>query len=203
MQLAEFALGPLETNSFLLHDEQRAVCIDVGGDPDEVLAYLSRNKLTLTHILITHLHFDHVLGAASLQKATQATLYCNHRDLPMLERQNYGGMFPPITPFSYSDLDEGPLPLPVAECSVLATPGHSPGSLSYYFAEAGVLFDGDVLFRQSIGRTDFYEGDFRTLAESIRNKIYTLPDSTRVCPGHGPSTSVRAEKISNPFVPGL
>jgi glyoxylase-like metal-dependent hydrolase (beta-lactamase superfamily II) len=203
MQLAEFALGPLETNSFLLHDAQRAVCIDVGGDPDEVLIYLSRRKLTLTHILITHLHFDHVLGAAALQKATRAELYCNERDLPMLDEKYYSDMFPSIPPFAYSNLDEGALSLSGWECAVLATPGHSPGSLSYYFADAGVLFDGDVLFCQSIGRTDFYKGDFKTLAESIRKKIYTLPDSTRVYPGHGPSTSVRAEKLSNPFVSGL
>lgn len=202
MELAEFALGPLETNCFLLHDDKKAAAIDVGGDPEEMLDYLNRRGLTLTHILLTHLHFDHVLGAGTLQEVTQARTLCNERDLPLLRGQNFSGMFPPIASFTQENLDEGPLKLLGQNCSVLATPGHTPGSLSYYFPDMGLFFGGDVLFARSVGRTDLQGGDTRLLMRSIKEKIYTLPESTRVYPGHGPATSVGEEKRANPFVRG-
>lgn len=202
MQLVEFPLGPLETNSFLLHAGNEAVMIDAGGDPSAVLDYLADNRLKLTHILITHLHFDHVLGVAALQKATGAKAYCSERDFPLLEGQlNSVGMgFPPVDKFESENLDESVLDILGTQCRVLATPGHSPGSLSYYFENIDSIFGGDVLFYRSVGRTDFPGGNTATLMESIKTKIYSLPDHTKVYPGHGPDTTVELEKKSNPFV---
>ncbi len=201
MQLAEFALGPLETNSYLLHNGRGAVMIDVGGNPREVLDYLAASKLTLTHILITHLHFDHVLGVGALAEATGAKAWCSERDVPLLEGQLMRGSgFPPVPHFERNDLDEGILKVLDEEITVLATPGHSPGSLSYYVPAMDSLFGGDVLFYRSVGRTDFPGGDAPTLMSSIKNKIYTLPEHTRVYPGHGPDTTVALEKKHNPFV---
>ncbi|MDR2502925.1 MAG: MBL fold metallo-hydrolase [Deltaproteobacteria bacterium] len=202
MHLVEFALGPLETNCFLLHNKQEALAVDVGGDPGHMLAYLKKNALSLKLILITHLHFDHVLGAADLQDATGATLHCSALDLPLLEAQNsLAYMFPPVRPFRHTPMSEGELTRLDEPCRVFATPGHSPGSMSYHFPRLGALFCGDVLFYNSVGRTDFEGGNSAVLARSIREKIYTLPEETKVYPGHGQTTSVRVEKRTNPFVP--
>ncbi|MCL1915825.1 MAG: MBL fold metallo-hydrolase [Desulfovibrionaceae bacterium] len=200
MRLVEFALGPLETNCFLLHDEQEAVIIDVGGDPSPMLTYLRKNKLALSRILLTHLHFDHVLGVAALQEATKAEAYCSPRDWGLLEGQNLSGYIPSVRLFRHSDLDEGKLQLLGEDCRVLATPGHSPGSLSYYVPSLQALFGGDVLFYNSIGRTDFEGGNSAVLSRSIREKFYTLPGDTKVYTGHGQTTSIQWEKSTNPFV---
>jgi glyoxylase-like metal-dependent hydrolase (beta-lactamase superfamily II) len=112
-----------------------------------------------------------------------------------------GGQFglPRITPFEYQKLVPGETEFLGLKCHVLATPGHAPGSLSFHFPEAGVVFVGDLLFARSIGRTDFQGGDLDLLRNSVQEKIFTLPPDTVVYPGHGPATTVGAEKAHNPF----
>jgi glyoxylase-like metal-dependent hydrolase (beta-lactamase superfamily II) len=107
---------------------------------------------------------------------------------------------PPTPPFSYENLEEGELSLAGERCVVLATPGHTPGSLSYYFPDSGLLFAGDVLFYRSLGRTDLPGGDTATLFASIRDKLFALPPETRVLPGHGIPTSIGDERDNNPYV---
>jgi glyoxylase-like metal-dependent hydrolase (beta-lactamase superfamily II) len=105
-----------------------------------------------------------------------------------------------VTPYAYTGLSEGALPLLGSSCVVLAVPGHTPGGLAFYFPGAKALFSGDALFYRSIGRTDFPRGDTDTLLHSIRSKILTLPEETTVYPGHSEQTSVGDEKRNNPFV---
>lgn len=199
MELAVFNLGPLATNSYLLHNGKEAVMIDVGGEPHEVLKYLKEKGLALKEILVTHMHFDHVLGVTALAEATGAAVRANSRDSYLLGEQGMG--FPAIPKdFKYSGLDEGKIEVLGQECLVLSTPGHTQGSLSYYFPELGALFCGDVLFYRSVGRSDFPGGNTETLMNSIRNKLYTLPDETTVYPGHDLETSIGGEKSSNSFV---
>lgn len=203
MQIAEFHLGPLETNCFIIHNASEALAVDPGGPPDEVLAYLDERKLALTHILLTHLHADHVYGVAALAGASKAKTLGSAADSYMLESElGRGGIWglPLVEPYSFDDLAPGPCTLLGAACTVLATPGHTPGGLSFYFPDLQAVFVGDALFYRSIGRTDFPGGDHAALIASIRSKLFTLPEETTVYPGHGLATSVGDEKRNNPHV---
>lgn len=201
MKIVNFTIGPIDTNCFLLHGDKEAVLVDVGGDASDVLAYLEEHGLKLTDILVTHMHVDHVLGVADLAAATGAKVWANSRDEYNLTGNREWG-FPDPKPFTYADTDEGQASFLGMECRMLSTPGHTPGSISYYFPDLSALFCGDVLFYRSVGRTDFPGGDTETLMNSIRQKIYSLPDDTTVYPGHMMETSVADEKRLNPFVKG-
>ena len=202
MRVKTFSLGPLETNSYLAVEGSKAVAVDVGGDPAPILKYLSANALTLTHILLTHLHFDHTLGVKALETATGAAILAGAGDARLqkdeLGRGGFMG-FPVVEPFGYTPLDEGEAELLGQPCSVLATPGHSPGSLSYYFPLAGAVFSGDLIFYGSVGRTDFPGGSHETLVASVKEKIFTLAPQTVIYPGHGPETTVERERLHNPY----
>jgi glyoxylase-like metal-dependent hydrolase (beta-lactamase superfamily II) len=192
-----FPLGPLETNCYLIHTDSQALIVDVGGDPSAVLEYLRRHNLALTHILCTHLHFDHTLGVQSLIRATGATAYAGDKDAFLLEERGLG---PQVQKYDFVNLEAGPFPLLGTACTVLATPGHTPGGISFHFPEYLAVFAGDTLFYRSIGRTDFPRGDFAALAASVRTQLFTLPDETNVYPGHGPQTSIGEEKRLNPYL---
>lgn len=203
MRIHTFPIGPLETNCYLLVRGDEAVAVDPGGNPASVIQYLNTHKLRLAVILNTHLHFDHVLGNADLAKATGAPIYANKLDDFLLSSElGSGGGFglPKTPPFEHKQMEEGETKLIGLCCKVFLTPGHTPGSLSYYFPDAGAVFAGDVLFYRSVGRTDLPGGDSNMLRESIRKKLFTLPPETAVYPGHGPCTSISAEQRGNPFI---
>ncbi|GFK95918.1 Hydroxyacylglutathione hydrolase GloC [Fundidesulfovibrio magnetotacticus] len=202
MQVEMYSLGPLETNSYLAVEGASAVAVDVGGDPAPMLRHLERCGATLTHILLTHLHFDHAYGVKALAEATGATVHAGAADRVLLDSELGQGGFmglPRLNPYAFQDLAEGETELLGQPCRVLATPGHSPGSLTYHFPKAGVAFTGDVLFYRSIGRTDFPGGSLDTLLEAVRSKLFTLPGETVLYPGHGPETTVTQEKLHNPY----
>ena len=202
LNVTAMPLGPLDTNCYLVHSEREALVIDPGGDAHEVLSFLESGKLTLRAILNTHLHFDHIQANADLVAATGVTVMASPKDGFLLETElGGGGMmgFPRTPPFSFAPLEEGELTLLGATCRVLATPGHSPGSMSFYFEALGAVFVGDLLFYRSVGRTDFPGSSERELLRSVRAKIFTLPEETVVYPGHGPETTVRQERLNNPF----
>jgi len=204
MQVKTFPLGPLEVNCYVLWDNGNAIAIDPGGDPAPVLNFLKDNNLTLTHILNTHLHFDHLYGNNALAQATGAPILAAQEDSHLLDSEiGRGGMwgFPKVTEFAYEVIAEGSHTFGEIDCNVFATPGHSPGSLSFYFTndETDVVFVGDLLFYRSIGRTDLPGGDLDTLKTSVTTKIFSLPQNTTVYSGHGPSTTVGEEMLNNPF----
>ncbi|WP_462323435.1 MBL fold metallo-hydrolase [Desulfoplanes sp.] len=198
-----FQLGPLETNCYLVYnDAKRALVIDPGGDPAGVLAFMDVQGLELTRILNTHLHFDHIGGNAALADATGAEIFAGEPDGHLLESELGGGGFMgfPRTPsFSFTPLVPGKHTFLGGTCHVLATPGHSPGSLSFYFPSLGAVFCGDLIFYRSVGRTDFPGGDERVLKDSAYSKILVLPQETVIYPGHGPETDVRDAQKNNPF----
>lgn len=202
MRVHTFPLGPLETNCYLLVEGAEAVAVDPGGDPASVVRFLDQNNLKLTAILNTHLHFDHVGGNAALARATGAPIYLCEEDLFLLEATS-GTRFglPPTEPFDHQDLKPGEAEFLGQPCTVIHTPGHSPGSLSFYFPKQGLLFSGDVLFRRDTGRSDLPGGSRPILEnETIRGKLYKLPDETVVYPGHGPETTIGEEKLENHWV---
>ena len=201
--------GPIQTNAYLLTIAERgeAVLIDApGGVWREVAAILKRKNCRLVELWLTHGHWDHMQGAAEVVRETGAIVRAHPDDREMIETPHVMERF----------IDPGLKLEPVAvdhwlvpgeSFEVLGTPievrhvpGHCPGNVLFHFPRAGLAFVGDALFSGSIGRTDLPGGDFQRLEQSIREEIYSLPDNTIVFPGHGPKTTVTAEKEGNPYV---
>ncbi len=202
MHIESFNLGPLETNCHVLSHLGLAVVVDPGGEPSEVLEHLRTQKLTCTHILVTHLHFDHIYGCAALARATGAPVLTPAGDAALMRSElGAGGMFglPRVEPFESSPAPEGPATFAGLECLCLSTPGHSPGSVTYYFPQANAAFVGDLIFYRSVGRTDFPGGSSATLKKSVEEQIFTLPGDTVLYSGHGLETTVDSERTHNPF----
>lgn len=203
MQVKIFPLGPLETNCYVLFHDGKAIAVDPGGEPTTVIDFLKEEGLTLTHILVTHFHFDHLYGIKELHEATGAVVISGTEDTFLLDSEvGQGGMwgFPKVPPFTFTSIAEGDHTFMELDCKVLATPGHSPGSLSFFFPAAQVVFVGDVLFYRAVGRTDLPGGDFDILKKSVIEKIFALPPETVVCSGHGPQSSVKDEQMNNPYL---
>lgn len=205
MELLTFPLGPLQTNCYLLAGEREAVAVDPGGNPAPLLDHLKAHGLALAHILLTHLHFDHTYGARALAEATGAPLLCSRDDKELLG--NWLGMggdmgLPPVDEYVPSFIEPGAHRFGGFDCTVFATPGHSRGSLTFHFPEAGAAFVGDLIFYRSIGRTDFPGGDLDALRRSVRERIFTLPPETVLYPGHGPATTAGEEHLHNPYFQG-
>lgn len=202
MPIATFPLGPLGTNSYLLNAGPRAVAIDVGGDPAPMLEYLAAHKLTLDAICLTHRHFDHVYGVASLAEATGAPVYSPAGDEAIATTESgMGGIWgmPLVTPFASEPMPVGQTQFGGMDCIVLETPGHTPGGVSLYFPAEKAVFTGDALFYRSMGRTDFPGGNQDQLLRSIRDILFRLPGDVTVYPGHGPATTIGDERRHNPF----
>lgn len=194
------------TNCYLVWEEggSEAVLIDAGFAMHNVLDYLEKHDLKLEAVLLTHGHPDHMVGAAEVVEATGAPAYLHDTEIKVV------GMMPPQllamlgiddmkTPEEFTPLADGQeLEIAGLEIKVLHTPGHSPGSVSFLIGDS--LFDGDLVFRGSIGRTDFPGGDFDALVDSVREKVWVLPDETNIYPGHMGSTTVGWEKRTNPFL---
>lgn len=202
LHVTAMPLGPLDTNCYVLHSDREAVVVDPGGDAHEILSFLDSRNLSLVSVLNTHLHFDHIQGNADLVAATGVTVMASPKDAFLMQTElGGGGMmgFPRTPAFDIVPLEEGDLPLLGTTCQVLATPGHSPGSLSFYLEALGAVFVGDLIFYRSVGRTDFPGSSERELLRSVRAKIFTLPEDTVIYPGHGPETTVGQERLNNPF----
>lgn len=203
MQVKTFPLGPLETNSYLLVEGDRAVAVDVGGAPSAMLRYIADKGLTLERILLTHLHFDHTLGVAALHEATGAPVSASAGDADLLQSELGRGGFmgmPAVSDFPLETIAPGETTLLGQPMTIFHTPGHTPGSLSYYFPQAKALFSGDLVFYRSVGRSDFPGGSSQDLLNAIRDTVLTLPPETVIYPGHGPDTNVGQEALHNPFL---
>jgi len=202
MRITTFSLGPLETNCYVLDHAGRALAVDPGGDPAEVLDFLKAEGLALEHVLVTHLHFDHIYGCAALSRATGAPVLAPRADAPLLDTElGRGGVygFPRVEPFQSQPAVTGETEFIGLACRCLPTPGHTQGSVSYYFPEARAAFVGDVIFYRSVGRTDFPGGSAARLKQSVLEQIFTLPGETMLYSGHGLETTVDSEKRHNPF----
>ncbi len=200
-------VGMLQCNCSIFGDEQtkEAIVIDPGDNIDEILVILARHRLKLKAIVITHAHIDHIGGAAKLKKATGAPVHMNQKDQPLYDQMemqaNWLGMQPPSTTEVDANVRDGDsLSLGATEFHVLATPGHTQGSISVWIPAEKKLIAGDTLFRDSIGRTDLPGGDSRQLLHSIHDKLLTLPDDVVVVPGHGANTTIGRERTQNPFL---
>jgi glyoxylase-like metal-dependent hydrolase (beta-lactamase superfamily II) len=205
--LETFPVGPLQCNCSVIGDarSREAIVIDPGDNVDRVLLTLARLGLTLKQILITHGHIDHVGGAMKLKQATGAPILMNSRDLEQLglldEMAKWIGVSSPGPVTIDASLDHGAkIHLGETQASAIHTPGHTEGSTCIYFPAEKTLLAGDTLFAGSIGRTDLPGGNPQKIIDSIHGRVLTLPEDTVVIPGHGPITTIGAEKESNPFL---
>lgn len=215
IKIGRMVLGVCQTNCYFLYRDGGHECIvvdpaDAGGS---IYSALQKKDFQIMGILLTHGHFDHIWGVDALRDAANAAseadglepvkVYAGaderellkSADLNVSERAGRACT-------TYADVyvkDGQEITLAGMTCRVIATPGHTAGGCCYYFEEAGILVAGDTLFAESVGRTDFPTGSMGTLIHSIKDKLYVLPDDTRVYPGHGDSTTIGHEKEYNPF----
>jgi hydroxyacylglutathione hydrolase len=208
LEVRGVVVGLFRENCWIVGSRQRgeAVVIDPGDEPEEILALARDMGVSITRILASHAHLDHILAVRDVADATGAPFLLHADDVGIAEHMpesarawlNRDVLPPPEAaahPVDGQDIEVAGVTL-----KVIHTPGHTPGSISLYAAEARLLFSGDTLFRESIGRTDLPGGDTDTILASIRQRLYTLPEDTRVLPGHMQETTIAHERAHNPFV---
>ena len=208
MKIDYLILGAYQTNCYVLsNDDSTKDCliIDPGLEAEELIEFLDEEKLNPVAVILTHGHIDHIAGVATLRsRFPEIKVYIHNLDAEMLTNPSIN--LSAISGMAFvTDVEDVPLKgrdvidLAGVKLLVLHTPGHTPGGISLYSKEAGVVFVGDTLFADSIGRTDFPGGSMSQLLNSVREKLFTLPEETEVYPGHGPVTTIGAEKAHNPF----
>jgi glyoxylase-like metal-dependent hydrolase (beta-lactamase superfamily II) len=207
MILETFPVGPLQCNCTILGDEVsgEAIVVDPGDEVARIARRLTELSLKLKQIIVTHAHIDHVGGALRLKQLTGAPILLNENDLPLLQMMDdqagWIGIPTPETALPDAGLADGQLVgLERYPAEVLHTPGHTQGSVCLHFAPLKLLIAGDTLFAGSIGRTDLPGGNSGQIIESIESRLLVLPDETKVLTGHGPATTIGAERKSNPFL---
>jgi glyoxylase-like metal-dependent hydrolase (beta-lactamase superfamily II) len=198
MKILNYSLGKMEANCYFLIKDNQCLVIDPSDEASFILEELQRRKLNLIGMLATHGHFDHVMAAGEIQLSFKVPLYIFEDDLFLIKRLNetaeyFLGYTPAIVkPTIIKNLKEGKTEINGFEFEVIKTPGHTPGSCSFYFEKDKTIFTGDTIFKNGIGRTDFKYSRFDELKKSLR-KIFELPEETVVFCGHGEATTVGEE----------
>jgi glyoxylase-like metal-dependent hydrolase (beta-lactamase superfamily II) len=205
-----FTFNPVEENTYVLFNEQKQCCIIDPGcyfekERHGLKTFIDETGLTPVLLLNTHCHLDHVFGNRFVHDTWKLKLHIHEKEKPVLDFAPASGEMWQMPFENYnSDLifiKEGTvIKIGNDELEIRFTPGHSPGSVCFYNKAGDFVIGGDVLFNMSIGRTDLPGGDFKTLINSIQTQLFTLPDETKIYPGHGPMTTVGFEKMNNPFV---
>ncbi len=200
MKILQFSLGQLQANCYFLIEKNNCLIIDPGDEASFILQYLQRERLNLVGLLATHGHFDHIMAVGEIQESFPVPFCVNKQDLFLVknvkEASSYFlGYQPAILPIKIIKYFNQQRQLKIKNFSfkVLFTPGHTPGSVCFYFSKDKVLFTGDTLFKQGIGRYDFSYSDKNQLQKSLQ-KIFKLPMETKIFPGHGESSFLEKEK---------
>lgn len=205
MFLKKIQIGMLGVNCYILGDKDEIIVVDPGAEAEKISDFLLENKLTVKYILLTHCHFEHILAACDVQKNCGGKIVASLKEeqnllspaINMTERfaRNAVSQKADILLSEGDSLNSG------EHCfRIIETPGHTSGSMCLYCEKEKILFSGDTLFYESIGRTDFPTGNFQSLSDSVYTKLYILPDDTTVMPGHGESTTIGHEKTYNLYV---
>lgn len=205
MKIHTLPVGELQANCYIIENSQtkQAIIIDPGAEPNRIINFINKNELTIDAILLTHGHADHISALDKVREACVAKVYIHEDDASMLTnaKQNLSSFIGADRVFKQAEetLEDGQL-LNIAglEVQVLTIPGHTKGGCSFKIAEH--VFVGDSIFLESIGRTDLPGGSYKALITNLKNKILSLPENTKLYPGHGPSTDVAWEKRMNPFL---
>lgn len=207
MKVELFATGILGTNTYVImnEDTREAVVVDPARLSKKLREYIDGEELKVKAILLTHAHFDHIMGIDEMIAAYgEMPVYVEENDLPLLNNADLNESKSYTRGYSYAggDVIHGGdvLELIGHKFQVIHTPGHTAGGVCYYVEEAGMVFSGDTLFRASIGRSDFKTSSTEALLSSVKDKLFLLPDETIVFPGHMSATKIGYEKVNNPFV---
>ena len=202
-----FPVGAFACNCTILgdSDSKQAVVIDPGGDVQRIGEVLMHHGLTVTSIIHTHAHIDHIFATRQVKETHGGNIGLHQEDLFLydgigMQAALFGWQAESVLPVDRFLQDGDVLSLGRKQLLVIHTPGHTPGSICFHVPEASLLFSGDTLFQHSIGRTDLWGGDSKQIIHSIKTKLYKLDPATQVVPGHGPNTSVAEEAEKNPFV---
>jgi hydroxyacylglutathione hydrolase len=210
LSIKAFTFNPVQENTYVLYNEKKECCIIDPGcyfaeEREELKAYIEKAGLKPVLLLNTHCHLDHVFGNKFVHDIWNLTLHIHEKEKLVLERAPIAGKTWQMPFDNYEGdllfLKEGEtISIGEDELEIRFTPGHSPGSVIFYHEAGGFVVGGDVLFNGSIGRTDLPGGDYDTLINSIQTQVFTLPDETKVYPGHGSLTTIGFEKMNNPYV---
>jgi len=210
IKIKKFVVNPLGENSFIISDETgECIFIDSGffyeEEHQEIKDYIKTNNLKPVKITNTHCHFDHIMGVEFVRNEFKIPFYAHAEDVFWIEKavaqgEMFGFEMNPVAPVDSFLVENEFVEFGNSKLKIIHVPGHSPGHVVFYSKMQEVLIAGDVLFYGSIGRTDLPGGNYETLISNIKNKLFALPDDTRVFCGHGPETSLGFEKSSNPFL---
>lgn len=207
MKIDRFVIGPVGTNCYIVRNDDTDECFvtDPAACPLELVGYIRREGLNVKAVLLTHGHFDHIMGLDDFLKEFPVPVYAFSEEKPLLESAELNsslGMFGRPYTFSGAEYVSDGQILHIAgfEIRVIHTPGHTAGGCCYYIPAENVLISGDTLFRASVGRTDLPTGSMGDLVRSVREKLFVLPEETKVYPGHMEETTIGYEKKYNPFV---
>ena len=210
LEVHQLTVGPIGENCFILRPErgERALIVDPGEEPERILAAIGEMGAGIDAILITHTHFDHIGAVAPVAKATGAPVYCPELEVPVLADIMAFVPYEGFGPYESYEADETvkggeELQLAGLTLDVIATPGHSPGHVTYSVRDEEAIFSGDVLFQGSVGRVDLPGGDGPTLIRSIQSLVDSHTPETKVYPGHMGMTTLGAERATNPFLAQL
>ncbi|ARJ49851.1 MBL fold metallo-hydrolase [Staphylococcus lutrae] len=207
MKISFLTLGVVSTNTYFVENDTDLLLFDPAGNAEKIIEKIKQSKKTLQAILLTHAHFDHIAALDDVLKTFPVPVYMHQEEFSFLKDPEKNGSakftqygLPIITSHAQPiALDESTYQIGSFSFETLHTPGHSPGSLTYVFDEFAIV--GDTLFNNGIGRTDLYQGDYETLVDSIKDKLFSLNDQLPLYPGHGPLTTVENEYM-NPFLDG-
>ncbi|KZZ86309.1 MBL fold metallo-hydrolase [Bacillus sp. SJS] len=210
MNWERIPLGPLQTNCYVLSNkEKECIIFDPGSEGNKLNQLLQARGLKPLAVLLTHAHFDHIGAVDEVRARWNVPVYVHKKEKDWLPSPELNGShFFQAGPIHARPADEfvqpgEPLTFKDFTFQVLYTPGHSPGSVSYYHKETQSVFSGDVLFKEGVGRTDLPGGDHQLLIKSIHDHLLTLPEDTFVLSGHGPETTIQDEMDRNPFLNGF
>lgn len=206
LKIGRLMLGICQTNCYFVYQEGSTdvIFFDPADKGDYIYEKLQEKGLNVKGILLTHGHFDHIWGTNKLRELSGAPIYAYEAEKVLCENaitnvsDQVGRPYTVVPDYYVKDGEE--ITIAGMTCKVIATPGHTVGSCCYYFEEAGMLIAGDTLFQESVGRTDLATGSMSAIIHSVKDKLFLLPDETKVYPGHGDVTSIGHEKRYNPFV---
>ena len=206
MKIENFVLGMVHTNCYLVSNEEKGegFIVDLATYSLELVNHIKKSGVQIKGILLTHGHFDHIMGVKEFIKEIPTTVYAHEDEKELLKDPALNLSVMRVEEYGLEEVhflkDEQKFNLAGFEIQAIHIPGHTPGGCSYYLPEQGLVFTGDSLFYRSVGRTDFPYGDSELLVDSIHEKLLILPEDTKVLPGHADASSIANEKNNNPYL---